>query len=151
MRSVKLGAILLSVWTGFNLLVAVAVTGMTLAGRPPPALALMLSAGEIAALDPRALAVVNAQAAIANPVIVALCGLVLAVVWTSLVRGARWAWRALAGTLVPLQLFGFVSDAFLGQCNLAANAISTVVLIAGLALTYVRARTPTPIALAPTY
>lgn len=135
MRSVKLGAILLSVWSGLNLLVGAAVTALTLASRPPPALAMVFSGAEIARLDPRVREVVSAQAALCNPLIVALCGLVLAIVWTSLVRGARWAWWALAAALVPVQLFGFVSDGFLGHHNLVANAVSTVILGTALALT----------------
>jgi len=116
MRSAKLGAILLSVWSGLNGLAGAAVTALTVASRPPPALAMALSGAEIARLDPRVRDVVAAQAALCNPLIVALCAIVLAIVWTSLVRGARWAWC-------------------LGHHNLVANVVSTVLLLAALALT----------------
>lgn len=43
--------------------------------------------------------------------------------------GAR---RALGGALAPLQGFAFVSDAYLGHRNLAANVASSLLL--GLAL-----------------
>lgn len=134
MKSLKAGAILLSIWSGLNLAVAAAVTAMTLAGRAPPALSFLFPASEIQRLDARLIAVVNAQAALANPCIVALCMIVLVVVWTSLVARARWALWTLAGSLVPLQLFGFVSDAFLGNRNIASNVISSVVLFVGLGL-----------------
>jgi hypothetical protein len=71
--------------------------------------------------------VVAAQAAIANPCIAALCVLVLA-----LVRRREYA--IVAGVLVPVQAFGFVSDGFLGHRNLAVNLGSTALLLAGLAL-----------------
>ncbi|MGC4117710.1 MAG: hypothetical protein QM765_24765 [Myxococcales bacterium] len=134
MKSLKVGAVLLSVWSGLNLLVAAAVTVLTLRGAAPPALGMLMTEAEALRLDPRALAVVNAQAALANPCIVALCAIVLAVVWTSLVARARWALWTLSGALLPLQAFGFVSDAYLGGRNFAANTVSSVVLLAGLGL-----------------
>jgi hypothetical protein len=144
MKRLKAGAVLLSIWCVLNALVALVVTVMTLAGRQAPALALMLRPADIAALDPRAIAVVNAQAAIANPLIVALCALVLIVTWTSARARARWAVPALATTLIPLQAFGFVSDAFLGDRNLAANVASTVMLLAALWLMRLGSRAVAP-------
>jgi hypothetical protein len=134
MRSLKAGAILLSVWAGLNLFVGAAVTALTLLGHAPPALALMLTKPEIAALDARAVAVVNAQAMAVNPCIVVLCTLVLVIVWRSLVRGEAWALGTLAATLGPLQFFGFVSDSYIGHRDLAANLISTAILGGGLIL-----------------
>ena len=134
MKSLKAGAVLLSIWCGLNAAVAAYVTAVTLSGGAAPALALALRPSEVAAADPRLLAVVNAQAAIANPCIIALCGLVLALTWTCIATGMRWALRALAATLIPLQAFGFVSDGFLRNRNLAANGVSTLVLLASLAL-----------------
>lgn len=133
-RTLTSGAVVLSIWSGLNLLVGAAVTAMILIGRAPPALAMVVPDGEIASLDARALAVVNAQAALANPLIVALCLLVLAIIWTSLVDGARWAFWALVAGLVPLQIFGFISDDYLGHHNLTANVVSSLVLLCGLAL-----------------
>jgi hypothetical protein len=134
MKRLKAGAVLLTIWCGLNMAVALGVTAMTLAGRNAPALSLVLADAEIRALDPRVVAVVDAQAALANPCIVALAGLVLVVVWTSLVARARWALAALAATLIPLQAFGFVSDAYLKNRNLAANAASSAILLTALAL-----------------
>jgi hypothetical protein len=134
MKRLKAGAVLLSIWCGLNLAVAAAVTAMTLAGRNAPALSLLLTDAQIRSLNPKAVAVVNAQAALANPCIIALCVLVLVVVWTSLVARARWALRALAATLIPLQAFGYVSDAYLGHRNFAANVTSTIILVSGLVL-----------------
>ena len=121
-------------WSALNLLVAAAVAAVTLAGGTTPILALLFDAPARSVLDPRLVAVVKAQAALANPCIVALCALVLALVWTTLARGGRWALWALAGTLLPLQVCGFASDRFLGNRNLAANAVSSALLVAGLAL-----------------
>jgi hypothetical protein len=134
MKSLKAGAVLLTVWSGLNLVVAVANTAATLAARRAPLLALVFTDAEVRRLDPRAIAAINAQAAFANPSATALCMLVLVIVWTGLVARARWAFWALAGSLVPMQVFGFASDAFLGSRFLVANVVSSVVLVAGLAL-----------------
>ena len=130
----KMGAVLLSVWSGLNAAVALAVTVMTLLGKPPPALALLMTYAQIQAADATVLAVVNAQAAIANPLIMAVCFLVLVLVWKGIVPGTAWAYWAVASALVPVQVFGFVSDGYLGHHNMVANAVSSVVLGAGLVL-----------------
>ncbi len=134
MTSLRVGAVLLSLWSGLNLVVAAAVTALVVVGRPPPALALVLPDAELARADVRLLHVVEAQALLANPCIVALCGLVLALIWKGVVAGHRWALGALAAALLPVQAFGFVSDASLGHANVGANAVSTLVLATGLAL-----------------
>jgi hypothetical protein len=134
MRSLMAGAVLLSLWSGLNLLVAAAVTAVTLSGGEPPALSLVFGPDAPRDLDAKALAVINAQAALANPCIVALCLLVSAITWTSLVARRRWSFWALVVALVPLQAFGFASDAFLGHKNLIANVASSALLFAGLAL-----------------
>ena len=63
------------------------------------------------------------------------CVLALAVVWRCLVRGAPWSWSALCATMGGVQAFAFMSDAQLGSRDLAANLVSTIVLVIGLALT----------------
>lgn len=127
-----LGKILLTVWAGLNALVAAIVTVATLMGEAPPALRLVLSEAEIARVDRPALAVIHAQAAIANPLILVVCGWVIVAVWKGLQE--RWVRLTLFATLLPLQAFGFVSDGYLGHTNLAANAISTGLLAVGLFL-----------------
>ena len=127
MRSERVGVVLVSAWCVANLVVALGVTAMTVAGNEPPALRLVMESHEIARVDPRALDVIAAQAAIANPCIAGLCVLVLA-----LLRARRYA--TVASVLVPVQAFGFVSDGFLGHRNLAVNVASTTLLVAGLLL-----------------
>jgi hypothetical protein len=125
MRSERLGVVLVSAWCIANLVVAVVVTAMTVAGSDLPALRLVMDEREIATTDPRALDVIAAQATLANPCIAALCVLVLA-----LVRQRQYA--IVAAVLVPVQAFGFVSDAFVGHRNVAVNVASSALLVAGL-------------------
>jgi hypothetical protein len=124
----KAGRVVLTLWAGLNALVAAFVTLSTVMGRSPPALALVMS--DTSGVDPKALAVIQAQAAIANPLILAVCAFVVVLLWTR----PREYGVTLAATLLPVQAFGFVSDRFLGNTNLAANAVSTVMVVVGLVL-----------------
>src|SRR4051794_7673047 len=101
----KLGCIALSVWSGLNLCVGLAVTVALLLGHNAPALSYNLSEAEVTALDHKALAVVNGLAHLANPLIVALCALVLFVTWNAVAKGVRWGWWAVVVSLVPIQAF----------------------------------------------
>jgi hypothetical protein len=127
----KIGSILLSIWSGFNLVLALGITlALLVFERNAPALSILFEGGEIARLDPRALATVNALAVLCNAVIAAFCALVLMVTWKA--RRQTWAFFALAGTMVFVQACGFASDARLGHRNLIANVISTGILVVGL-------------------
>jgi hypothetical protein len=128
-KALKAGAVLLSIWSVVNLLVAVGVTILTLCGRTP----IMMLVGDDLG-SPRLHSIVYAQATLCNPCIAALCLLVLVIIWTSLVRRAHWAFWALVGALAPLQAFGFVSDTYLGNRNLGANLGSSLLLIVALSL-----------------
>ena len=139
--AMKTGIWLVTVWSGLNFLVGAAVLVMTLLGKPPPALALVMTPQEIVAVSPKALAVVNAQAAIANPLICAVCVMTTVLLWGPVRHQQRWAWHTLVGTLVPVQVCGFVSDSFLGGTAMAANIVSSVVLGAGLLLCRARSAT----------
>jgi hypothetical protein len=130
----KVSAVLLTIWSVLNVAVAVAVTEMTVAGAPAPALRLVMGEAQMHGLDARLLAVISAQAAFCNPCIVALCLLVTVIAWKGLMARARWAWWALVLALLPLQLFAFVSDAFIGWRCVSANVASTVVLSLAFAL-----------------
>ena len=133
MKRAKIGLGLITFWASLNILVAATVTLVTLGRGTAPALRLVMDADAILRLDPRALAVVNAQAAFANPCIIGFCVLVLAILWSS--RSAPVArHRVLVLTLVFVQSFAFVSDGYLGHKNLIANVVSALLLAIGLTL-----------------
>jgi hypothetical protein len=135
MNRARAGAILLSLWSGLNLLLALGIlVALTFRGRNAPALSILFESSEIGALEAKVLGTVNALAVLANACIAGFCFLILTVVWTALRERQRWALPALAGAMGFVQVCGFVSDGFLGHPNLTANAISTVVLVAGLTL-----------------
>jgi hypothetical protein len=137
MKRTTIGLGILTLWGALNILVAAAVTVMTLAKESPPALRLVMSRDAIRRIDPQALAVVNAQAAFANPCIIGFCVLVLTMLWSnrrSPNGGSDFSHYVLVPTLLFVQLFAFVSDGYLGHKNLPANMLSTLLLTVGLTL-----------------
>ena len=134
MLTLKVSAVLLTIWSVLNFAVAAAVTEMTVAGAPAPALRLVMGEADMHGLDARMVAVISAQAAFCNPCIVALCLLVTVLAWKGLMARARWSWWALVGALLPLQLFAYVSDAFIGWRCVSGNVASSVLLGAAFGL-----------------
>ncbi len=129
----RFGAILLSLWTGFNLVLAVGILFMLLVlGKNAPALLILYGDLRAEGMDPRALATINALAVMFNACAASICALSLAMIWFAVVRKALWAFWCLAGCLGFLQAAGFASDTFLGNKDLWANAISSLVLLCGL-------------------
>src|SRR5439155_16390506 len=110
---IRAGAILLSVWTGINLALAIGILFMLLVvGTNAPALLILCGDTRAIGMDPRALATINAFAVIFNACATAICALSLAVIWMPLIRKEAWAFWALSGTLSFLQAAGFASDSF---------------------------------------
>jgi len=130
----RTGAVLLSLWTGFNLILALGILFMLLVlGKNAPCLLILYDDMRAVGMDPRALATINALAVVFNACAAAICALSLAVIWVALVRRAVWAFWALAGSLLFLQVAGFASDAFLSHKNLVANIVSSSLLLLGFA------------------
>ena len=140
----RVGAILLSLWTGFNLVLALGILFMLLVlGKNAPALLILYGDLGAEGMDPRALSTINALAVMFNACAASICALSLAMIWFAIVRKAVWAFWCLAGCLGFLQAAGFASDTFLGNKDVLANAISSLLLFCGIfsvgiAILYVR-------------
>jgi len=136
------GCIAISIWAGINLVLGVGIFfGIAFFGMNAPAFTMLFQPGEVqslATLDPRAVATVNGVAILANAVIAGYCGLVLAATWLGIAKQVRWTWTTVAATTLFVQLAGFASDRLFENKNLAANILSTVILVAGLSLTALR-------------
>lgn len=140
----RTGAILLTVWSGLNLLLAIASNiAICFIGANSPGLAMMVSESDIRQLDPHWLAGINGLAVFCNAWDAAFCLTVLFVTWTSLVKKARWAFWCLLISLGFLQTFAFVAYSFfeamhlranIAAVNHFANVFSTAILLAGLGL-----------------
>ena len=125
--------ILLSLWTGLNLVLALGILFlMLLMGRNAPCLIILYGDTQGTGIDPRALATINGLAVLFNACAAAICGLSLSVIWMALRRASRWAFWSLTICLGFLQAAGFASDAFLQNKNLLANIGSSLLLLSGI-------------------
>jgi len=125
--------ICLGLWTGGNFALGVGIVfAMLFFGQNAPGLHILYSSSEIAQIDGRALATINGLAIFANACAAAYCGLALVLVVRSLKYDDRWAFAVLWVSSLALQAAGFASDSYFGHRDLAANLVSTALLICGL-------------------
>ena len=130
----RAGAILLSLWAGLHLAIALAILAMLLSGSSAPALAILHGDLSGRGVEPRALSTINSLAALCNAWRAAMCLLALAAVWGARARGSRWALWSLAGGVCLVQAAGFLSDGLLHRRDLLGDAAVCLVPLAGLAL-----------------
>lgn len=131
----RVGTLILTMWTGFNLVLALCILfAILVLGKNAPALLILYGDTHATGMDPRALSTINALAVIFNACAAALCGLALAVIWFALLHKARWAFWSVAASLAFVQAAGFASDSYLGDKDLLANIASSLLLLFGLVL-----------------
>ncbi len=131
----RMGMVFLSIWSSLNLIVALACNfAITLLHQNSPGLRLLFGDSKIQDFDPNVVAAINMLAVQYNAILVALCVLMLVVIWTSLAKKARWAFWGLLIALSVLQVFGFASVSFFDGINLFAQIVSAVILVVGLGL-----------------
>lgn len=128
----NLGLGLLSLWAGFNLVLAIGiVAAITLGGALPPAVLLFLPEPIVSSAPDEVIALFRSMALLMNVSIAVNSGVALALTWRGIRRGDRWAWWVAVLALGWVQLGGFLSDVPLGSVNLMPNVISATVLVLG--------------------
>jgi hypothetical protein len=131
----KMGMWLVVFWLGFNFLLAsgILVTLLLFRGNAP-AVSILFNPNEIATLEPRALSTMNSLATLMNFALAVYCGLALWLLRLYLTQYQRNVWLVLVISLAVMVAAGFASDSFLGNKNLMANIVSTIILGSGLLL-----------------
>ncbi len=140
----RTGVIFRSIHSGLNLLLAIAcLVAISVFNQNAPGLTFMVNESEIRQLDPRWLTLINGLAALCNTFDAAFFILMLFVIWTILVKGARWVFWGLLISTGFLQVFVFVSYSFFGNgivrenivtLNLLGNIVTSALLLVGLGL-----------------
>jgi hypothetical protein len=129
----RAGAILLTLWMGFNLILSLGILFMLLVlGKNSPALLVLFGDLQGTGLDPRALTTINGLAVVANAAIAGLCIVSLVIIWRALARGAAWAFWALAAAWLLLQTSRWAGDTVLYHEKPLAGAAILLPVIAGL-------------------
>jgi len=127
------GAIVISVWSGVNLLMGLVVLVNVLFVTPHPLISrIVFTEAELAQLTPKTTATIRSLAILQNASVVAGAAMVLVVVWIGLVHGEYWAWWTLLGTLTFLQAMQFAGDAAIGTKTLPASVLMTSLAVVGL-------------------
>lgn len=133
----KIGAIVLTISLGFNLLLATAIlVAIICFGKNPPILYVSLEQAEVAGLDEQVLATFKSLAIYFNSTVVSFCLLSIIIIWAGLSHGHGWAFWALFTTLGISQIMGFIADSFIGNKTLVVNIVFTAIYLLGMGLSW---------------
>ena len=128
----KLGAVILSIWGGLNLLPSFGILVLILfQNKNAPALSVLLSEEEITALSADAIAAVNSIAAFANGLNVVFCLLFLIAIWKGLNRKVEWVFWALLISSFFALMAGIAGDYVVGTQFPEVNVLSGLILVVG--------------------
>ena len=133
----KIGAVVLTISAGFNLLFAAAIlVAIICLGKNPPILYVSLGREDVARLGEPVLATFKSLAIYFNSAVVTFCLLSIFVIWAGLNQGQRWAFWALFITMGTGQILGFVADSFIGNKTLVVNIVLTAIYLLGMGLSW---------------
>jgi hypothetical protein len=138
----KIGAVVLTVSAGFNLLLAaVILVAIIVLGKNPPILYVSLGQEDAAQLPEQVLATFKSLAIYFNSAVVTFCILSIFVIWAALSQGYKWAFWALLITMGIGQILAFVADSFIGNKTLVVNIVLTAIYLLGMVLSWFGLRT----------
>jgi hypothetical protein len=131
----KAGSIILTVWGGFNFLLAASIlVAVAVFQKTAPILFIVFDEAEIPRLEAKVLATSKALAILFNSCAAALSLTTLFVVWGALAKGQRWAFWAVLLSVGLTQVMGFVADNAIGMKTLIPNLVLTVLFVVGIGL-----------------
>jgi hypothetical protein len=129
------GSTILSIWSGINfLLAALILTSVVIFNANSPLLVMVFEKSEIASLDAKVIASLNALTILYNSCAVALSVLALFIIWSGLINGKRWAFWALLITIGFVEILAFVASAPIGNARWQVNIILSALYVVGIGL-----------------
>lgn len=131
----RTGCIVLSIWSGLNLLASlfVVIIPVVIGGETAPALLDSLSDHEIQSLNDGIKRNANGIAVFANGINIACCTLIFFAIWKGLYQRVRWVFGALLVSLSLMVIAGTVADYVAGLPHPEVNMISGTIIAVGLA------------------
>jgi hypothetical protein len=131
----KRGSIVLSIWSGIDfLLAALILTSVVIFKGNSPILALVFEKSEIASLDAKVIASLNALTILYNSCSVALSVLVWLLIRKSLIARQKWAFWALLITIGFVEVMAFIASAPIGNARWQVNVVLSVLYVVGIGL-----------------
>jgi len=131
----KRGSLVLSIWSGINFLLATAIlTSVAIFNADSPLLVLVFEKSEIAGLDARVIASLNALTILYNSCSVALSVLVWLLIRKNLIAGHKWAFWVLLFVIGFVEVMAFLASARVGNARWQVNVVQSVLYLAGISL-----------------
>lgn len=131
----KAGSTILSIWSGINfLLAALILTSVVVFNADSPLLVMVFERSEIAGLDARVIASLNALTILYNSCSVVLSVLVWLLIRTSLIAGSKWAFWVLLFGIGFVETMAFVASAPVGNARWPVNVVLSALYVMGIGL-----------------
>jgi hypothetical protein len=129
----KRGSIVLSIWSGINfLLAALILTIVVFHIGNSPILALVFEKSEIASLDAKVIASLNALTILYNSCSVVLSVLVWLLIRKSLIAGQKWAFWVLLFVIGFVEVMAFIASSGVGNARWQVNVVQSVLYVVGI-------------------
>jgi hypothetical protein len=131
----KRGSMVLSIWSGINFLISAAILIMVVVFKAnSPLLDLVFEKSEIASLDAKVIASLNALTILYNSCSVVLSVLVWFLIRKSLIVGQKWAFWMLLVAIGFVELMAFIASAPIGNARWQLYVIQSVLYVVGIGL-----------------
>ncbi len=131
----KAGSRFLSIWSGINfLLAALILTSVVFLNGNSPILALVFEQSEIASLDAKVIASLNALTILYNSCSVVLSVLVWLLIRKSLIAGQKWAFWVLLFVIGFVEVMAFIASAPIGNARWPVNVVLSALYVVGIGL-----------------
>jgi len=131
----KRGSIVLSIWSGLNFLISsLILTIVVFHIGNSPILALVFEESEIASLDAKVIASLNALTILYNSCSVVLSVLVWFLIRKSLIAGQKWAFWVLLFVIGFVEVMAFIASAPIGNARWQLYVIMSALYVVGIGL-----------------
>ena len=131
----KRGSIVLSIWSGINfLLAALILTSVVIFNANSPLLVMVFEKSEIANLDAKVIASLNALTILYNSCSVVLSVLVWLLIRKNLIAGQKWAFWVLLFVIGFVEVMAFIASAPIGNVRWQVNIILSALYVVGIGL-----------------
>jgi hypothetical protein len=129
------GSTILTIWCGINfLLAALILTSVVAFGADSPLLVMVFEKSEIAGLDARVIASLNALTILYNSCSVVVSVLVWLLIRKSLTTGQAWAFWVLLFVIGFIEAMAFIASAPIGNARWQVNVVQSVLYVVGIGL-----------------
>ncbi len=130
----KIASIILSIETGFQFIVSVLSLIISWIGKYAPILKMTFTDEQLQTLDEKYVITTKALAIMHNTGATISTFFFLVIIWTSLIKGYKWAFWILLIAGIFGHIFWFVGDRYIGNQTLIVNSILTALFIVGISL-----------------